>query len=35
LSSSGLLNPLIEQILKELPSAHPSQIGTGYLFDNY
>jgi hypothetical protein len=24
MSSSGLLNPLIEQILRELPTAHPS-----------
>jgi len=24
MSSSGLLNPLIEQILRDLPTAHPS-----------
>ena len=34
MSSSGLLNPLIEQILRDLPTAHPSQLGTGYLFDS-
>jgi hypothetical protein len=27
-----LLNPLIEQLLKDLPSVNPSELGTGKLF---
>ena len=31
-SDSGLLNPLIEQLLKDLPSVNPSELGTGKIF---
>jgi len=32
-NDSGLLNPLIEQLLKYLPSVNPSELGTGKIFD--
>lgn len=33
-NDSGLLNPLIEQLLKDLPSVNPSELGTGKIFEN-
>ena len=32
-NDSGLLNPLIEQLLKDLPSVNPSELGTGKIFE--
>lgn len=31
-NDSGLLNPIIKQLLKDLPSVNPSELGTGKLF---
>jgi hypothetical protein len=32
-NTSGFLNPLIEQIINELPTAHPSFLSTGTIND--
>jgi hypothetical protein len=32
-NESELLNPLIEQLLKDLPSVNPSELGTCKIFD--
>lgn len=32
-NDSDLLNPLIEQLLKDLPSINPSELGTGKIFE--
>ena len=32
-NDSELLNPLIEQLLKDLPSVNPSELGTGKIFE--